>query len=343
MKKQSFFKNLSAKFVVILFSGALLLSCSKDDGNEGGVNHQNFKTSYFDVTNGNFNERPLPGSNSSDLMITSISGNETVLAGGTNIIHVAAGENAKEIIVGVKDQQGYYTIPMNNQTSNRGGAALAEGDIRMLISQQLENSFSLAISVSDGQGNFGPFEYMEIDLMEAGTGQLQVSLSWDQSNDVDLHLTEPNGTHIFYGNSQSMNGGFLDVDSNAGCSIDNINNENITYPDETSVTVENGEYHVEVDLWSNCGVSNNTSYSVVVHYNGNLVTPTSGTNPYYGTLLPSDESYNSNRKSVMKFNINGSAAKGAPAGPYIQSMPKVVKFKFDKTNKVFENFGSTKK
>lgn len=341
MKKQSFFKNLSSKFVVILFSGALLLSCSKDDGNEGGVNHQNFKTTYFDVTNGNFNERPLPGSNSSDLMIASITGNQTVLAGGTNIIHVAAGENAKEIIVGVKDQQGYYTIPMNNQTANRGGAALAEGDIRMLVSQQLANNFSLAISVSDGQGNFGPFEYMEIDLMEAGTGKLQVSLSWDQPNDVDLHVTEPNGTRIYYANPYSFNGGILDIDSNAGCGIDNINNENITYADDPNVVIENGEYLVEVHLWSNCFVPDNTSYSVVAHYEGHLVQPTSGTNPFYGTFVPSDGG--GAFKTAMKFNIGSSAAKGAPAGPYIQSMPKVVKFKFDKTNKVFENFGSPKK
>lgn len=341
MKNKTFlFKNLSTKFAVILFSGALLLSCNKDDGGDGGINHESFKTTYFDITNGDFQGRPLPGSNTSDFSITGITGNATVLAGGTNNIYVTADDRATEIIVGVKDKQGYYTIPMNSNAANRGVAAMAEGAIRMLVSQQLGSSFTLAIGVSDGQGNFGPFEFMEISLLEAGTGKLQISLSWDQPNDVDLHVTEPNGTRIYYANPYSFNGGTLDIDSNAGCGIDNINNENITYADDPNVVIENGEYLVEVHLWSNCSVPDNTSYSVVAHYEGHLVQPTSGTNPFYGTFVPSDGG--GAFKTAMKFNIGSSAAKGADASAYFINTPKAVKFEFDKNNKVFENFGVKK-
>ena len=51
----------------------------------------------------------------------------------------------------------------------------------------------------------------------------------EDEKDVDLHLIEPNGGHIYYGNRRSSNGGFLDIDSNPDCSIDGVNNENIYY------------------------------------------------------------------------------------------------------------------
>jgi hypothetical protein len=38
------------------------------------------------------------------------------------------------------------------------------------------------------------------------------------------------GEEIYYGDQQAASGGFLDLDSNAACSGDNIRNENITWP-----------------------------------------------------------------------------------------------------------------
>lgn len=345
-KNQTLLK-LGKYAVAVLFVGATLASCSKDKSNDNndGISRQDFSRNYFDVNGGDFSGKALPGSNSSTLEITNVSGNSTVLAGGTNTIKVTGNEGAREVIVGVKNQDGYFTIPMTSQGSPRGGNAMMEADVRMIVSQQLQESFTLAIGVGDGQGNFGPFQFMEVNLLQAGTGKLQVSVQWDQENDVDLHLTEPNGTRIYYGSSRSSNGGELDVDSNAACYLDHINNENITYayPDDNpNVIVENGEYLVEVDLWSNCDVSSNTSYTVIAHYNGVLINPTEGVNPHYGTLTPEDESHNSNRKTVMKFAIDGTSPKGLPANEYQLDTPKAVKFSFDKNNKVFENFSRKK-
>lgn len=333
--------KLGKMFSIILFTGAIFVSCSKDKDGNDGISRDDFGRTYFDVSNGEFSGRALPSSNSSDIEIDNIRGNATVLAGGANNITVQGNEAAREVVVGVQGQDGFFTIPMTSAGASRGAQALMEATVSMLISQHLESGFTLAIGVGDGNGNFGTFETMEVDLLNAGTGKLQISMSWDQPNDVDLHVIEPNGERIYYGNRRSDNGGQLDVDSNAACGIDNINNENITYEypeNDPSVTIENGEYVVEVDLWSNCNVPSNTTYTVVTLYDGRLITPTSGSNPYTGTYTPDGE----RTHTAMKFNINGTATKGIPAEGNLITAPKAVNFNFDKNNKVFENFSVTK-
>src|SRR5262249_326010 len=68
----------------------------------------------------------------------------------------------------------------------------------------------------------------------------------------DLHVVEPGGFEIYYqpSNRTSPSGGTLDLDSNAGCTIDNINNENVTWP---AGRAPNGNYIVRVDNWNSCG------------------------------------------------------------------------------------------
>ena len=225
-------------------------------------------------------------------------------------------------------------------TAGKGGnnrAILSIVDIRLLVGQGATGTFTIAISVGDGQGNFSAYQYLEVSLMQAGTGLLQVSLSWDQENDVDLHLIDPSGEEIYYGNPVSATGGQLDVDSNAGCSIDNINNENIYYEDSSDVTIPSGEYEVLVNLWSNCSVASNTNYTVVAYYGGNLIGTTSGSNPNDGVLTPNT----SEMVSVMKFNISGSVPKSSGNQNQL-SMPNLYKFSFDKDNKVFQNFNPKK-
>ena len=103
-----------------------------------------------------------------------------------------------------------------------------------------------------------------MSVITVGTGEIQVSVSWDVESDVDLHLVEPNGEDIYYGNDLSASGGALDLDSNAGCSIDGKKNENITWP---SRTPPRGTYIVRLDYWDSCGVAK-TNYVVTVRVKG---------------------------------------------------------------------------
>lgn len=342
--KSKKFMTMGKMIILFLFVGGVLASCSKDK-EEDVVNRDDFGRSYFNIQNHDFNGRSLPNSNSSSLEIFNISGNSTVLAGGSNQIHVSAGDNATEVIVGVKGREGFFTVPLvqNRNGEARGAmAGVMEANMQLLIGLQASENFDIAFAVGDGQGNFSSYQYLPVNIMDAGIGLLKVSLSWDQENDVDLHVIEPNGEHIYYGNRMSSNGGQLDLDSNAGCGIDNINNENIYYEDDPNVIIQHGEYEVLVDLWSSCSVSANTNYTIIVYYGSEVIATTEGTNPSSGVLLPEDESHNSNLRSVMKFNINGAPADRNMNNHDLMSSPKVFKFNYDKNNKVFKNFSPEK-
>lgn len=48
---------------------------------------------------------------------------------------------------------------------------------------------------------------------------MRVSLSWQNTDDLDLHIKEPDGNHIYFGNKgdhKCRSGGYLDVDMNIG-------------------------------------------------------------------------------------------------------------------------------
>jgi hypothetical protein len=63
-------------------------------------------------------------------------------------------------------------------------------------------------------------------------GALRLSLSWFNLDDLDIHLIEPCGNHIHFGNKS----GRLDVDMNVNTSNSSREAvENITYPDERSI------------------------------------------------------------------------------------------------------------
>jgi fibronectin type III domain protein len=91
------------------------------------------------------------------------------------------------------------------------------------------------------------------------SGDVQVSVSWDAPSDVDLHVVEPSGAEIYYGNPSSASGGQLDVDSNPACSIDGRQIENIRWGSRAP----GGTYIVRVDYWTSCGVAR-TNYLVTV-------------------------------------------------------------------------------
>ena len=64
-------------------------------------------------------------------------------------------------------------------------------------------------------------------------GDARVSLKWFNYDDLDLHVIEPDNTHIYFSHKRShQTGGFLDVDKNAGSGTTRKPAENIAWEDE---------------------------------------------------------------------------------------------------------------
>lgn len=84
-----------------------------------------------------------------------------------------------------------------------------------------------------------------------GTGDIQVTLQWATTDDLDLAVTDPNGDVITYFNRQVASGGQLDVDANAACSgVTRSPVENIFWPPGGA---PQGEFNIEVNLYAACG------------------------------------------------------------------------------------------
>ncbi len=78
------------------------------------------------------------------------------------------------------------------------------------------------------------------------TGELCCRLAWHNLDDLDLHMLEPGGHEIYYGNRHqaSPSGGCLDVDMNAGSGTTREPVENVFYA--AAKTMREGEYHLFV-------------------------------------------------------------------------------------------------
>lgn len=106
-------------------------------------------------------------------------------------------------------------------------------------------------------------------VKEAGgkvDGVLRVSLSWDNTDDLDLQVFEPDGYKVYFGNRKetSPSGAMLDVDANGGDGMRNDPCENICW---ANLPKKQGEYKVVVNQYSK-RESSKQGFEVEVEFNG---------------------------------------------------------------------------
>jgi hypothetical protein len=100
-------------------------------------------------------------------------------------------------------------------------------------------------------------------------GELRTSLSWNNHDDLDLHVIEPNGRLIYFRQKLSPSGGNLDVDMNAGHGTTRTPVENIIFPN--SRTILEGSYKILVNNFSK-REDTNTGFTVEVECKGEVFT-----------------------------------------------------------------------
>lgn len=305
---------------ISLFCGAMLIAatmlfvaCGKDKVATIGK--------FFNVENATLVSENMPEATSNQTITVAM--NQSAIPGGSSYVTVASEVRARKILVGMKDQVGYYELtPSNNRGNEYSFILLVDQNIALGEDQ---TAFNVQVAIEDENGDISQIWETDVQLKVVGTGALQVSLSFDNAKDVDLHLIEPEynneygepvsfyDRHIYYSNLYAYNsGGELDLDSNPGCNLDYVNNENITYNDSTAF-VAPGTYKVYVDLFENCDETIATNYVVTVFYGGVLIASKSGIFDVgaESTFNPIDEQYVANNEPFLTFNIAGTA-KQAP-------------------------------
>jgi hypothetical protein len=253
----------------VLLAAAQLPACGDEEEPEG-PNIQAFVTSASLLEGGGpavLRNDPLP-EGSADGPVVTVEESATIINGGSLQIPVTSDTNFEQLLIGLTTTanptasppleagpvNGYFEVSLTQPATS--------ATVVLTIAQALPvNSVTLDVAGAAG-GTQGVPAHQNASVVAVGSGELQVSVSWDAASDVDIHLVEPDGTEIYYGATSSPSGGALDLDSNAGCTIDNVNNENITYTEAPP-----GEYTVRLDYYAACEAEQ-TSYVVTVQLPG---------------------------------------------------------------------------
>jgi len=222
-----------------------------------------------------------PAANGGPTITATSSG--TVIPNGTDFTQIQSGSQFQTVYVSVPNTSGI--APADVGSARVGALDAATGYFQLRLPAPVTNAllltnlanvstgsrFTLAYAVANAAGLVGP-TVTSTKAVSGQSGGVQVGLTWDTASDVDLHVVDPQGSEVYWGNATVASGGALDVDSNAGCAIDNKNNENVRW----TGAAPNGTYTVRVDYWSACNVTGTTTFALVVN-NGGSISRFSGT------------------------------------------------------------------
>lgn len=164
----------------------------------------------------------------------------TVAQGSTAQTQLSATEAFDAIIVRLQGVDGYYQIDLAQPQT--------VVDLLLSLSGSAPAGFVDCIYQGRraGETEFGAPVVAPVEVLNVGSGELQINLTWTTDADLDLHVFEPDGTQIAYFNTLSASGGQLDLDANVGCG--NVGVENIFWNQNPPL----GEYRVAVDNFTDC-------------------------------------------------------------------------------------------
>lgn len=135
------------------------------------------------------------------------------------------------------------------------------------------------------------------------TGDVQVLLSWNNYNDLDLACTDPEGNTVWYKNKRVPSGGLLEIDMNVEPNDSQTPIENIYWPEGGA---PNGIY--EVSLWlyrQHEGNVDETPYNIIVKYSNK-------TEEFTGSIMRED-----GRIAICKFTIGNASNSRNSTNPNI--------------------------
>ncbi|WP_010261904.1 VWA domain-containing protein [Treponema primitia] len=183
-----------------------------------------------------------------------------------------------------------------NELTAEGGTKLEEGinlgyDQIMLNYQ--EDAINMVLLISDGN----EFSNRLASAL-AHSGDIRISLVWNNRNDLDLHVITPAHEEIWFANMKDLSGGWLDVDRNVtGETTEPVENvfwyQGAAAQGRYQVWVQNYDYHdSEYETPFQVEIKNGDEYN---YYEGII----SGTGHASNTLAGTFDFNNSVSKSIL--------------------------------------------
>lgn len=194
----------------------------------------------------------------------SVAGVAVMINGGSSQQTLASGSAFTRVIVSVAGFQDYYELTLPAGTTS-------EGILLSANPNAFATNLQFQYAVADAQG-VGAYAYQSVRFLRVGTGDIQISVAWTDTADVDLHVIDPNGEEIYFSHPDAASGGTLDLDGNAACQMnrlaDNslawVSNENVVWPTTTAIP---GTYRVILHYYAECGVTK-TDWVVTIQRTG---------------------------------------------------------------------------
>jgi uncharacterized protein YfaP (DUF2135 family) len=128
-------------------------------------------------------------------------------------------------------------------------------------------SLELSVALVGADGSVGEYQPVVVRIVESGVGDVKITLSYERTHDLDLHVFEPGGEQISFENPASANGGRLDLDSGSNCSAASTA-ENVFWGAGDAPA---GTYRVLVSNYEQCSPGE-IGFSVRVSYDGRAET-----------------------------------------------------------------------
>jgi hypothetical protein len=246
----------------------LLVGACGDDPSSPGSDRQTIgdyvAAISADGTPGTMLDNTLPRPTSGG-PTASVEGNRTIVNGGATTVTVTSPTPFQTVYVGGSIPASRLFVAVDGCFEIPLPAPVTSAELLITFPQTLAgNTFDLVFSTADSSGLVGLPAQKSYRALIVGTGDVQVTVAWDTDADVDLHVVDPSGSEIYWAARQSPSGGRLDLDSNPACVLDDVRNENITWPVGTA---PQGTYTVRVDYWSSCDVPE-TRFTVLIHNEG---------------------------------------------------------------------------
>ena len=219
---------------------------------------------------------------------TSVSGSNTIIAGGAFFLDVvpASGAALDTLLVSVAgESSGYYEIDLEAASSSYRVVGLVPHDL-----DQTRSDLELCVTAMYALDRAGAAECQSLTIADVVPGDIQVTLSWDGDSDVDLEVLGPAGALLDRGTL--TRGADWVTDANANCDDpndfggDDLRNEYVAWDAGNAPA---GTYTVQVNYRSSCGVPE-TDYVLRVRRDG-TVSEVSGTLVVPGRLTLDDATF----------------------------------------------------